>query len=200
LRTYARPILPAVVIGLLLVACGGSTGRTGAADAGGGQETSSPPAASSPAAEPGAAVRAVRLRIPRIGVDTSLERLGVNPRGKLRPPVRAQRAGWFPGSAVPGELGAAVVAGHRDSAKGPAVFWRLTELRPGDRMTVRRSDGVTARFEVAEVRRVSKRQFPTRAVYGATPDRTLRLITCGGDFDHAKGHYRDNILVLALAV
>jgi LPXTG-site transpeptidase (sortase) family protein len=148
----------------------------------------------------GTSIRPLRLRIPSIGVDTRLETLGVTPLGRLRPPVDPQRAGWFPGSAVPGELGPAVVAGHRDSRVGPAVFWHLTDLRLGDTVIVTRSDGATVRFEVAQIRRVPRADFPTEQVYGATPDRMLRLITCGGLYDHVHGRYLDNVLVVALAV
>ena len=57
-----------------------------------------------------------------------------------------------------------------------------------------------ARFAVQEVRRVPRAKFPTEQVYGATPDRALRLITCGGQYDVTHGRYLDNVLVLALAV
>jgi LPXTG-site transpeptidase (sortase) family protein len=147
-----------------------------------------------------ASIRPLRLRIPSIGVDTPLETLGVTRLGRLQPPVDPQRAGWFPGSAVPGELGPAVVAGHRDSKVGPAVFWHLTDLRIGDTVIVTRSDGATVRFEVAQIRRVPRASFPTEQVYGATPDSMLRLITCGGLYDHVHGRYLDNVLVVAVAV
>lgn len=148
----------------------------------------------------GASIRPLRLRIPSIGVDTRLETLGVTRLGRLRPPVDPQQAGWFPGSAVPGELGPAVVAGHRDSTVGTAVFWHLTDLRLGDTVIVTRSDGATVRFEVAQIRRVPRASFPTEQVYGATPDSVLRLITCGGLYDHVHGRYLDNVLVVALGV
>jgi sortase (surface protein transpeptidase) len=143
--------------------------------------------------------RPVHLRIPRIGVSTSLERLRVRD-GVLQPPRNPARAGWYPRSATPGDLGAAVVAGHVDSRSGAAVFYRLGSLRPGDRITVTLSNGSQARFAVQEVRRVPRARFPTDQVYGATPDRALRLITCGGQYDVTHGRYLDNVLVLALAV
>ena len=154
-----------------------------------------------PSSAPGApAVVPTRVTIPRIGVASPLETLRVSAASRLLPPQDPARAGWFPLASVPGDLGAAVIAGHRDSLRGPAVFWRLTDLRIGDRIAVARSDGSTAAFRVAEVRRVSRAHFPTVDVYGPTPDRTLRLITCGGTYDHLHGRYLDNVLVLAFAV
>jgi hypothetical protein len=80
------------------------------------------------------------------------------------------------------------------------MFWRLADLTAGDIIAVGRSDGRTARFKVVDVRLVARAQFPTRDVYGPTPDRALRLITCGGLYDHVRGRYTANVLVLALAV
>jgi len=203
LRTSAR-VACALVVGSLLLSCA-APARHGRRPS-----TSASPTTHAVTVEPAppdvaagadhGQVRPLRLRIPAIGVDTQLEKLGVTSGGRLQPPVNPQRAGWFPGSSVPGELGPAVLAGHRDSLVGPAVFWRLTDLRLGDTVIVTRSDGVTARFEIAQIRRVARASFPTEQVYGATPDRMLRLITCGGLYDHVHGRYLDNVLVVALAV
>lgn len=197
---------------ILLTGCGSPGGATSAAapaspTSSGFSSSTSPdpspteavPTVEAPSSTP-PAVRPTGLRIPAIGVDTDLERLRVGGAGRLRPPVDPDLAGWFPGGAVPGDLGAAVIAGHRDSRTGKAVFWRLTDLREGDRMSVTRTDGTRVQFEVVDVRRVSRSSFPTEDVYGPTPDRTLRLITCGGVYDHVRGRYLDNVLVLALAV
>ena len=45
-----------------------------------------------------------------------------------------------------------------------------------------------------------KAKFPARVVYGATPDAELRLITCGGAFDYATGHYLRNTVVYAVLI
>jgi LPXTG-site transpeptidase (sortase) family protein len=196
LRTPAR-VACALAVSALLVSCSATvTADRPHAIA----DRPAPSTATAGVNEPAQSILPVRLRIPAIGVDSRLEKLGVSRRGRLQPPVDPQRAGWFPGSAVPGEIGSAVIAGHRDSLVGPAVFWRLTDLRPGDKITVTRSDGVVERFEVAQIHRVPRASFPTEQVYGATPDRLLRLITCGGLYDHVHGRYLDNVLVVALAV
>ena len=141
------------------------------------------------------------ISIPAIGVQSTLLQLGRTAGGALAvPPVGPtyNTAGWYKYSPTPGALGPAVIAGHVDSAAdGPSVFYRLGGLRKGDSVKILRADGTIAVFAVDAVRRYSKAAFPTQLVYGNTDHAALRLITCGGPFDSATGHYTDNIVVLA---
>jgi LPXTG-site transpeptidase (sortase) family protein len=93
-----------------------------------------------------------------------------------------------------------VIAGHIDSHAGPGIFFRLSQLRPGDQVYVRRADGTLAVFRVTAVQSYDKDQFPTLAVYGATPDAELRLVTCGGTFDYQLKAYLSNTVVYAAQV
>jgi hypothetical protein len=142
----------------------------------------------------------VALIIPAIGVQTRLIRLGQTAGGTLQVPATTAVAGWYTGSPRPGELGAAVIAGHVDSLLGPGVFFRLRLLRPHDLILVRRADHSLAAFRVLAVRQSLKSHFPTAAVYGPAPVAELRLVTCGGTFDYATGHYLSNVIVFAVAV
>lgn len=144
-----------------------------------------------------AAARPVRLEIPSIGVATDLVALGVDPRGALQVPTDFARAGWFTRSALPGVQGPEVIAGHVDDQHGPAVFYRLREMAAGDEVTVVRGDGAKVVYRVDGVEQHPKNAFPTTSVYGPSPGAVLRLITCGGSFDRAVGHYRDNTVVYA---
>jgi sortase (surface protein transpeptidase) len=145
----------------------------------------------------GAAAAPVRLVIPAIGVATPLVRLGLEGDGGMEVPADFGRAGWFAEGPVPGQVGPAVIAGHVDSKSGPAVFYRLGELRPGQAVLVERADGSRLRFVVEEARRYPKAEFPTADVFGPVPAAALRLITCAGVFDRARGSYRDNLVVFA---
>jgi sortase (surface protein transpeptidase) len=142
----------------------------------------------------------VSLTIPLIGVDTTLVTLGLATSGALQVPSSTSVAGWYTGSPRPGAVGSAIIVGHIDSLSGPGVFFRLPELRAGDKIFVRRSDGTLVAFGVTSVQTYLKDRFPTQAVYGPTPDAELRLITCGGAFDAATGHYLSNIVVYATEV
>ena len=139
----------------------------------------------------------VRIEIPSIAVRAPIIRLGLNPDRTLEVPTDYDDTGWWSGGARPGENGPAVIVGHVDSKTGPAVFYRLNELRPGAKVVVVRSDGSRARFTVQGSERYPKDEFPTARVYGHTDGPTLRLITCGGEFDSSTGHYEDNTIVYA---
>jgi hypothetical protein len=139
----------------------------------------------------------VRVVIPAIGVATDLTRLGLEPDGTMAVPDDFHQAGWFAQGPAPGQPGPAVIAGHVDSRTGPAVFYRLRELRAGHVIHITRADGTRLRFVVESARSYPKTSFPTAAVFGPVPSAALRLITCGGDFDRASRSYRDNLVVFA---
>lgn len=142
-----------------------------------------------------------RISIPAIHVSSGVQRLGLAPDGTLavpKPGPHYNEAAWYDGSPTPGQEGPAIMEGHVDSvAQGPSVFFRLGALRPGDHVYVTRADRSVAAFTVNGVRRYPKNAFPTSLVYGNTNHAALRLITCGGSFDGATGHYRDDIVVFA---
>jgi hypothetical protein len=139
----------------------------------------------------------VAINIPAIGVTTRLLRLGRTASGALQVPDSFTVAGWYDLGPRPGEPGPAVIAGHVDSLAGPAVFYRLGELRNGDRVYVRRADGTSATFTVTGVLMYAKSGFPADAVYGPVPVPQLRLITCGGTFNYARHSYLSNVVVYA---
>ena len=140
----------------------------------------------------------IRIRIPAIEVDAGIEPLQIDGNGVLPPPTTNEGTGWWRDGPEPGERGSAVIAGHVDSFYGPAVFFRLIEISPGDEIFIDRRDGSTAVFTAVRIEQHDKESFPTQAVYGVTPDPQLTLITCGGEFDDTTRRYLDNIIVYAL--
>lgn len=150
------------------------------------------------ATRPDTSTLPVAIRIPRLGVDSPIVPLGVDEAGVLVPPATADVAGWHTGGTVPGEVGPAVVAGHVDSRSGPGVFVDVATLRGGDTIEIEQAGGEILTFTVRSVQTVDKDEFPTAEVYGPTPVPELRLITCGGFFEAADGHYRANVIVDAV--
>jgi len=138
-----------------------------------------------------------RLVIPSIGVSASLLRLGLRSDGTLEVPENFALTGWWSGGATPGERGPAVIVGLIDSKTGPAVFYRLRYLSAGDKIKVIGRDRSIVWFEVERLEQHPKDFFPTERVYGDTHTSTLRLVTCGGEFNDSTGHYLDNIIAFA---
>ena len=142
----------------------------------------------------------VRVDIPAIGVHARVIPLGENLDGSAAvPPLSAPfLTSWFDQGPAPGQRGAAVLLGHVDSARvGPAVFYKLGDLRPGEFVRVSRADRSVAVFRICSVAQYQKDAFPSTRVYGRTPCPELRLITCGGPFDPGTASYLDNTVVFA---
>jgi hypothetical protein len=194
----ARTLL-GFALAVLTVTTTGCAGSSAAAPAPSAETTQAPTANPEVPALPAvlAASRPVRVLIPAIGVDSDLMDLGLQDDGTLEVPPAGFPAGWFTDAPTPGERGPAVIAGHVDWAGSPGVFYDLRDVTVGDEITVQREDGSTAVFRVVETGQFAKDAFPTAAVYGDLDHAGLRLITCGGDFDHAARSYLDNTVVFA---
>lgn len=197
-----------VVLGLQPAPSGPPPGSAGIVAPAAIQETAPPspsptaPAPTRSAAPPLLLARSIptRIRIPAIGVDSSLMQLGLNKDGTLEVPPydKDAPAAWYRGSPTPGELGPSVISGHVNTFKaGPVVFYRLSQTKQGDKVTVQRKDGSTARFVVDRVVNVPKANFPTLEVYGNTDRSELRLITCGGEWNPKTRDFTSNTIVFA---
>ncbi|WP_425581050.1 class F sortase [Streptomyces thermoalcalitolerans] len=140
-----------------------------------------------------------RISIPDIAVDAPFTKLSLDKDGHLAPPPPddTNLVGWFQDGASPGERGSAIVVGHLDTKTGPAVFAGLNQLQPGDPVDIERADGTVVRFKVDSVEMFSKADFPDDLVYADAPTPELRLITCGGTYDHKNRDYRANVVVFA---
>lgn len=160
----------------------------GAAPAAGGELTTGPLMTTSPP---------TRITIPALRVTQPVTGLGRRADGSMEVPGDARSVGWYTRAPTPGSLGPAVLAGHVDFQNRAGTFARLADLVPGDTVGIDRRDGSRAGFTVTRVERHPKKRFPTTAVYGPIDHAGLRLITCGGEFDRAAGHYADNIVVYA---
>jgi Sortase family. len=84
-----------------------------------------------------------------------------------------------------------------DSTTGISVFYYLKNLHAGDTLDVTLADGTVARFAVDGLQKGGQGRVPDRVRVRQVRYPSLRLITCGGPFDQATGHYTDNIIVYA---
>jgi hypothetical protein len=151
--------------------------------------------------EPLGASRPVSITISSIKVHSPVHPIALTKGGALavpQPGPHLDQAAWFDKSPTPGQPGPSIIEGHVDSPKGPSVFFELGKLRPGNKIMVKRADGIRVTFTVNAVRDYKKSHFPTQVVYGAKDlsSPQLRLITCS-DFDASIRHHIGNEVVFA---
>ena len=136
----------------------------------------------------------VTVRIPAVGLTASVVPVGLSGSGQWQMPPPSL-AGWYRLGPAPGSRGPAVLVGHVDSYHGPAVFYRLSGVRPGDTVQVARADGSESTFVISRVTVVRSTEFPTKAVFGPTARADIRLITCTGPFDTGTRSYINSLIV-----
>jgi hypothetical protein len=140
----------------------------------------------------------IRMVIPAAGIDASFTNpLGLFDSGEIEVPEGVEEVGYYKYGPTPGEIGPAVVLGHVDSKAGPAVFYSLGELTPGDEILIEREDGTTAVFVVEKLERHEQSGFPTEKVYSDLTYAGLRLITCSGVYNNSSERYSHNLIVFA---
>ncbi|SCL24221.1 LPXTG-site transpeptidase (sortase) family protein [Micromonospora rhizosphaerae] len=148
------------------------------------------------------ASRPVSLSVPAIKVTAPVMRVGQARDGSIDVPPLSKHndAGWYDKGPTPGEPGRAIIVGHVDTKSGPAVFYNLGKLKPGDRIEVTRSDRSVVIFKVDTVEHFDKAELPADRVYGDEGPPGLRLITCGGEWVGGRTGYRDNVIAFASLV
>lgn len=141
-----------------------------------------------------------RLVIPAIGVDAPFSYKLVGTDGKMPNPDGPEDVSYYDFSqwplkgGLPGKGGNVVLAGHVDYIRyGPAVFWRLHELNPGDLVTIKLKDGsdVTYKIDFNKVIQVGDADWT--GIVSSTADESITLITCGGEFE--AGHYNNRQII-----
>jgi hypothetical protein len=158
------------------------------------------PRNSPPVVGPSARSAPVTLSIPSIGLTVPVGEVGLNSNDTIQPPDNYQIPGWYRLGPSPGQRGSAIILGHVDTYKGPAVFYKLRTLKPGAQVNVTLADHVVTHFEVRQIAMYLKSDFPTELVYGSHGYSGLQLITCGGSFDPQTGHYLSNVVVYTALV
>ncbi len=140
-----------------------------------------------------------RIRAPSVGIDAPLITLGVNSDGVMQTPDRPDVVAWYDFSGRPGAGSNVVLAGHLDFVNvGPAVFWRLGELREGDEVLIDLADGSTFVYRVVQARTYDAATAPVQDIVGPTDQELVTLITCAGSFSQTTGQYNDRLVVRAV--
>ncbi len=138
----------------------------------------------------------VRLKIPSINIDASVEYVGLTPDGAMDVPKERANVAWFDPGTRPGEIGSAVIAGHYGWKEGKAsVFDNLYKLRKGDKIYVEDDKGAVISFVVRESRRYDP-DADASDVFSSNDGKShLNLVTCEGVWDEVSKSYSKRLVV-----
>ena len=154
------------------------------------------------------------LIVPSLGVDapvTPAGATGAPGTASLTIPADIHTIGWWDGTVsdgsrtvhtdapAPGQPGVAVLAGHIDSATaGPGALYDLKDVAVGAVVEIVDSDHHVSKWEVSAPPLVTAKTALPPSLWVTTGPPRLALVTCGGPFDSATGHYLDNVIVWAV--
>lgn len=157
-----------------------------------------PPAnPSAPTAAPGTA-SLERIIIPRADVDAPIVVKGLDANNVMESPDNAEDVAWYDFTARPGVGSNAVFSGHVDYVNvGPAVFWNLSDLAPGDDISIRYADGISLTYAVTAINTFDATSAPIDQIVGPAAADSITLITCAGTFDRSTGQYDQRLIVRA---
>lgn len=143
----------------------------------------------------------VRLTVPSVGLEVTVEGVGVRADGQMEIPDEGDRAGWYRHGPRPGaETGSVVVAAHVDTVTGPGAFLALTGVTEGDEVEVELSDGTSTTYRIVGGEQVAKSDLAVDDLFRRDGDPVLRLVTCTGDWSPQAGSYTDNLVISAVPV
>ncbi len=138
----------------------------------------------------------IAVTIPKININASIERVGVDVEGRMDVPKDAFNVAWYEYGIKPGEVGNAVFAGHLDTVTGaPAIFYNLSSVEVGDAIVVSTEEGKRLTFTVVRKEIYDGNQFPLKEVFGASDKKMLNLITCQGWFDYQVQEYSHRLVL-----
>ncbi|AKG34776.1 class F sortase [Paenibacillus durus] len=136
-----------------------------------------------------------RLWIPSIGLMAPVKPVGLLKNGQLEVPKSSEVAGVFIEGVLPGQPGNAIIAGHVDNYKGPAIFYPLKKLKPEDPVLLSDEVGNYLVFRVVAVESYPTAKAPLEKIFGDTNQSQLNLITCTGKYNRKKKEHEKRLVV-----
>jgi LPXTG-site transpeptidase (sortase) family protein len=138
----------------------------------------------------------IRLKIPSLNIDTSLESVGLTSKGEVEVPKVYTNAAWYNLSPRPGEIGSSIIDGHSGYKNGvQSVFDNLYKIKKGDKLYVEDKDGVTTTFVVREFRPFGPNDDVSDIFISNDGKAHLNLITCVAAWDVNQKSPNDRFIV-----
>ncbi len=121
--------------------------------------------------------------------------VGLDREGRMATIPGAKTIAWYAYGAAPGQVGNAILAGHRDWDGVLGSFWGLENLKIGDFVHISLSNGTKITFKVTSDHTYPAQNVPPESMDLTGTERTT-LITCVGDFVRDRGGYQSRVVVI----
>lgn len=146
------------------------------------------------------AVAPVQLSIPSLDVEMPITDVGVEGSGQMQLPVDPAIAGWYRyGADAVSTSGRILIAAHVDAIDYPiGPLARLRDVPVGESVRLAAEGGETREFVIQSLTYYEKSALPADELFARGGPSALVLVTCGGPFDSRTGHYRDNVVAVAV--
>lgn len=145
----------------------------------------------------------VRLKIPAIGVDSVIEDALITPDGRMDVPSGTKNVAWFALGPNPGETGSAVIGGHYgfyQGNTGPTVFYKLDQLKVGEKIYIVDDKGDTLAFQVRAIKLFDRNADATTVFTSSDSLAHLNLITCEGIWNKIDDNYPQRRVIFTDAI
>ncbi|WP_198015866.1 class F sortase [Paenibacillus sp. HW567] len=138
-----------------------------------------------------------RMEIPSISVKAAIKPVSILANGQMDVPKDTDVAGILYPGIVPGEKGNVIIDGHVDSYTGPAVFYKLKRLKPGDQIIVSDNKNHKLAYTVESAEVYPPAEAPVERIFGKTEEYRLNLITCTGRYSRKKKEHEHRLVIFA---
>lgn len=138
----------------------------------------------------------VRLKIPKIDLDASVEYVGLTRDGAMDVPLNIDNVAWYKLWTSPGKKGSAVIAGHYGAINGKIpAFENLDTLREGDKIYILTNWGGTLSFVVRQIKKYKWDANAPEVFHSDDGKSHLNLITCDGAWDARIKMYPQRLVI-----
>ncbi len=139
-----------------------------------------------------------RILIGRAKVNAPVQVKGLNARNEMENPDGKDNVAWYDFTGRPGFGSNAVFSGHVDWYTGEqGVFWFLRDLKDGDEIVIKMSDGMELKYRVKENITYKADAAPVAEIVGPSTNEMITLITCDGSFDAKTQDYNNRRVIRA---
>ena len=137
-----------------------------------------------------------RIRISALDVDAEIRDTGVEESGRMEVVASASVISWLRESAIPGNEGNAVLAGHNRWAGHDGQLIAMDTLEVGDEMEIEYAGGETRTFFLESVFVYALKTAPGNRIMEEGGLARVTLITCKGPYNRDWGTSENRIVAI----